>query len=118
MSPSLRPVWMFSSPATAARARVSSACVESVAHTPGVHSIFKRLAPLHRRPGVVRDDGDARCQIAHEVSVGLGPASGTMARTPRTFFAAESSRVRSVPSKYGERAMTAYSMPGICASMP
>jgi hypothetical protein len=62
--------------------------------------------------------GDTRRQIAHEVFSGLGPAIGTMARTPRIFFAAESSRVRSVPSKYGERAMTAYNMPGICASMP
>ena len=43
---------------------------------------------------------------------------GTMAWTPRTLRAAESSTDLSRPSKYGQRAMTANSMSGIDASLP
>ena len=86
MSPSLRPVWMPSLPATAARQRCSSACVESLAHGPGVPFDLQRLAPLHRGPGVVRDDGDTRREIARRTSPAGGAAMGTIARTPRTLL--------------------------------
>ena len=91
MSPSLRPVWMFSSPATAARQRASSACVESCAHAPGVHSIFSALRPCIAAQVLSATTATPAARLRARCFSGLGPAIGTMARTPRIFFAAESS---------------------------
>ena len=119
MSPSLRPVWMFGVAGhRRARSALRAPAWNPSAHGPGAHSIFSALRPCIAAQVLSATTATPAARLRDEVAGRVGPAIGTTARTPRIFFAAESSSDFSVPSKYGQRAMTANNMPGICASMP
>ena len=74
---------------------------------------LERAPALDRGPGVVGDHRDAGGEVRRERLAGLRAGQHDTSRTPGIFLAAVSSNESSSPSKYGQRAITASSAPGI-----
>ena len=92
--------------------------VESPAHGPGSHSMFSALRPWIAAQVFSAITATPAEMLAEISAPGCEAPMGATMSTPRIFLAALSSKDLRRPSKYGQRAITAYTMPGMRASIP